>query len=177
MQAVRGRHIVLGIATALAFLLTACGATPGAVSTTPNGGDVILSVGQATVVPTPLFPQYTVGAWVSDPSPNLHDNITVYAVARQNPADMLTPPKAVVGAQVHFVIIGGKDQMVTTDGSGIAAWPTTAEGTPTQPTQIEVILLVSNQTLATSYTFYTILPTAYPFPTQGPVAPTATPHP
>ena len=165
---------IVGLGLMLCGVIAGCSTDAGVSST--GGSSVLLNVGSNQQSPTPPFPQFTVGAWVSTPSPNLHDNITIYAVIRKHPADMSGPPTApAVGtAQVQFSSIGVKDQTVPTDGSGIAAWQTSADGTPTQPQLIAVTAVVGGQKVAQTYTFYTILPATYPFPTEPPTTPSPT---
>ncbi len=161
----------IGEALSLCLLLIVAGCSAAASTpATSSSGGVLYSVGGGNITPTPVFPTYTVGAWVSNPSPSLHDNITIYAVVRKQPTDMTQPPTAPAGAQVNFSIIGVRNQTVGTDPSGYAAFQTTADGNPLQPQQIYVTVSIGNQQVASTYTFYTILPTQYPFPTEPPQA-------
>ena len=162
------RALLLALSMGLvAILVSACslggsGGSGGSSSTTNNNsGDFIIS--QNNISPIPTFPPVTIGAWMSNMTPTLGDTITLYALVRNQPADMKSASQPAVGVSVSAAgNIGSAAQQQTTDADGLAKFTFQASGTPGQPQVITVI----TQGVSTN-TFYTILPTA-PQPTTTP---------
>src|SRR5271165_6172396 len=141
------RRTGLLLVTALIFttILVGCAADSAPAASGSGSGGVVIISNNATVVPTPTLPPYTIGAWVSNPSPTLNDTITVYAIVRRQPSNLATPPTPPnPPVSVTFSSNFFKAQTVQTDVSGIAAASIVAGGTPTQPVEIDVKATIGN---------------------------------
>ncbi|HEV7126229.1 MAG TPA: hypothetical protein VGN32_02170 [Ktedonobacterales bacterium] len=175
----------LGIlATALgviALSLAACTANPisssggnapsGLTFTTPD-------TSQFTA--TPGFPTFTVGAWVSNFSPNVNDTITIYVLCRVQDPTMQTasqPPSQAV--QIKVVLQGpiGATLAGATDTDGIAAIPYTLNDPFVgQPVNVFVTATYKGQAFY-AQTFFTAAPYTPPTATTQPTVASNTPTP
>jgi hypothetical protein len=126
MQAKRIGLLAMAL-TLLVMLLAAC--TAGPVAVTPNGGGGNLTFqtpDAAQNTATPTFPPFTVGAWVSNYSPNINDSITIYVICRVQDPTMATPPHPPApGLQVRVILFGPINATLpgSTGADGIAAIP------------------------------------------------------
>jgi hypothetical protein len=165
---------VFALAAAV-LLLTACSAAP-ATNGTNNGSSNPPSL-LLNITPTPTFNPVTIGAWTSNQSPQLNDIITLYALIRVQVADMTrpaTPPQTPATVTFSFSGgFGGTAVSAQTDTDGLAAYTMAAQGQPAVPVTVTATAAVNGLSL-TTYTFYTILPTAPPSVTPT-ASPSATP--
>jgi hypothetical protein len=110
----------------LATSLVACSAA-GAVPSNNGPNDIVFTTPDTSkYTPTPQFPPFTVGAWVSNFSPNINDNITIYVICRVQDASMQTPsrpPSSTVN--VNVILTGPINDSLNgkTGPDGIAAIP------------------------------------------------------
>jgi hypothetical protein len=153
---------------ALAVFLAGCtlGGAPPTVSTTANG-IILINGDQAT---PPPFPVFTIGAWISDMSPQKGDDDHLYVLARIHDPNMVNAPTPAQGVSITAYI---DNSQVThqTDSAGYAVFDFPANGTPTQPDVVNVTASYQGQIYQTD-TFYTVLPVITPqaTPTGGPTA-------
>lgn len=130
--------------------------------------------------PTPTFPVFTIGAWVSNYSPNTNDTVTIYVICRVQDPTMQTPstpPPTAVHVRVAVDPLGA---VLTgdTDKDGIAAISYTYnDPNAGQPVDITVTASYNGHPYI-ARTFFTpgitIVPTATP-KSGGTPGPTATP--
>lgn len=169
----------------LTFSLAACAINP---ISNPGGAanDItFVTPDAAQYTPTPKYPAFTIGAWVSDYSPSTTETITIYAILRvQDPAMQAPaqppPPqgvRVVIGPPVNANLQGTSGQ------DGIVAVPYNLnDSTVGQPVDIYVTASWKGQ-LYTARTFFTPAPSTPPTPTPQPTqsggqsspTPTATP--
>jgi hypothetical protein len=119
---------LLAMALALmVMLLAACSAGPVAISPNVGGGNLTFQTPDAAQnTATPTFPLFTVGAWVSNYSPNINDSITIYVICRVQDPTMATPPHPPApGLQVRVILSGPINASLNgpTGTDGIAAIP------------------------------------------------------
>ncbi len=154
-------------ALAAATLISACSNPVGSSATTNggNGGVVVINVNNVTS-PTPTFNPVTLGAWVSNMTPQQGDNITVYAFVRVQDPTMQGPSKPPQNLVTVTFNVNGTNGTAQTDSDGLAAYHTKATGQPTVPVVIVVTATVNGLPIH-AQTFYTILPTAPPGVTPG----------
>ena len=165
--------LALGLVSMMVFLV-GCSLTGNAPVNTTNTNGIVLSSG-ANATPPP-FPPFTIGAWVSNQTPQKGDKDHLYVLARIQPADMQSPASPAVNQGVTAVI-DGVSQSLPTDSDGFAKFDFDANASPTKPSVINVYATYQNVQYATT-TFYTVLPeitvtpspsgTVTPTPTKGP---------
>lgn len=158
--------IALGI---IATSLVAC-QTPS--SATSGGSNAILIPTQnaASVTPTPKFPQFTIGAWPSDFSPDLNGTITIYIVCRVQDQSMKGPSQPPPAGQTVTVNIGPPisgqyTKQTTADGYAVVTFAYN-DPNPGQPVIVSVSTVWNNVNYK-AQTFFTPGPTVRPTPTQG----------
>lgn len=173
------------VATGLAMLaiaLAACAGSPISPSSNSPNNITFITPDASQYTATPIYPAFTIGAWVSNYSPNTVDTITIYAILRVQDPTMRTPAQPPPSQSVH-VVIGppvNTNLSGTSDADGIAAIPFNLNDSSVgQPVDIYVTTNWKGQ-LYTARTFFTpspsTPPTATPQPTQGSGGtPTATP--
>jgi hypothetical protein len=130
----------------------------------------------AQASPTPSFPPFTIGAWVSNYSPNQNDTVTIYVLCRVQDPTMQTPsvpPPTPVHVRVALDQLGAVLEG-DTDKDGIAAISYTFNDPNTgQPVDITVTASYQGHPYI-ARTFFTpginIVPTATPGGTPGPTA-------
>jgi len=115
--------------TALALMavaLVAC--TAGPIGSSPNSPSSLTfqtpDITQYTATPT--FPMFTVGAWVSNYSPNVNDVVTIYVICRVQDPSMQTPSHPPPpGLLVRAILVGPISAQLNgnTGVDGIAAIP------------------------------------------------------
>jgi hypothetical protein len=175
------RFFPLALALGAVVLFSACSAS---VANDPGSGQptIALHTPAANLTPTPTAPPETIGAFVSNPSPNVNDNISIYVIFHI--AANGGTPRGVSGASVslffHYAQSGGA---VSSLNSQVGAQQTTPDGwagfsitftglTPQSPIDIDVTVSYQNQTYAKQVaTFFTPLiptPTASPSPSPTP---------
>jgi len=159
------------IATALGLMALALAACAGNPINTPSSApnDITFTTPDVSqYTPTPQYPPFTIGAWVSNYSPNTNDTITIYAILRVQDLTMRTPAQPPPPQSVH-VVIGppvNTNLSGTTDQDGIVAIVFNVnDQTVGQPVDVYVTTSWKGQ-LYTARTFFTPSPSA---------APTATP--
>ena len=112
--------------TILAASLAACSAAGGNQPSNGSGNIVFSTPDTSQYTPTPQFPPFTIGAWVSNYSPNINDNITIYVICRVQDPSMQTPSRPPSSPVNVTVILSGpiNDTLSGTTGAdGIAAIP------------------------------------------------------
>lgn len=175
MEAPAKRFALLAVACALISVLFVACATPS-TPVTPNsdsGGGV--NVFRTPGVPTPPtpFPEFTIGAWPSNYSPNNNDNITIYVLCKVQDPQMRSQPQPAKGLNVTIFPDGMNSVSGVTDNSGLAAIPLTIND-PNSGTPVTVTVRASwNNKSYTNYTFFTPAPTT--MPTATPKAGSGTP--
>jgi hypothetical protein len=113
-------------ATLLATALAACSAAGAAPLNNGPNSFVFSTPDTSQYTPTPQFPPFTIGAWVSNFSPNISDNITIYVICRVQDPSMQTPSRPPSSPVSVNVILSGpiNDTLSGTTGAdGIAAIP------------------------------------------------------
>jgi hypothetical protein len=188
MEAPAKRFALLAVACALiAVVFVACAAPTAAVTpntNTGNGNGVnVFRTPSAPTPPTP-FPEFTVGAWPSNYSPNNNDNITIYVLCKIQDPQMQKMPEPAKGITVTVSPDGMNSVTGVTDNSGLAAIPLTIND-PNSGVPVTVTVTASyNNKVYQNHTFFTPSPTAKPTPTskpggggggRGTPTPTATP--
>lgn len=126
----QARHFALLVATLalMAVSLAACGGAGNAFSSSASNGVPFSTPDSSQDTPTPQFPVFTIGAWVSNYSPNVNDSITIYVICRVQDPTMQTaskpPPQPI---SVRVVLSGPINDTLTgtTGADGIAALPYT----------------------------------------------------
>ncbi len=168
IQARRFALLVTAV-TILTTSLVACSA--GATDQNNNvPSDITFTTPDASqYTPTPGFPPFTVGAWVSNYSPGITDNITIYVICRVQDASMQTPSRPPSQPVSVTVILSGPINGTlsgSTGSDGIAAIPYTVNDPYVgQPVDITA-KAYWNGSAYYARTFFTAAPW---------VAPTATP--
>lgn len=153
---------------AVSLFLAGCstGSAPPPGSTADNG-IIVINGDQAT---PPPFSVFTIGAWISDMSPQKGQADRLYVLARIHDPTMVKAPTPATGISVT-AFIDGTQVTHQTDSAGYAVFDFTANGTPTQPDVVTVTATYQQQTYQTN-TFYTVLPVITP---QATPKATATP--
>jgi hypothetical protein len=177
------RHLALLVtaATMLATSLAACAAAGGGIGPSSNGSNAITFTTPDTsqFTPTPGFPPFTIGAWVSNYSPNISDNITIYVICRVQDQTMQTashPPSQPVSVSV--ILSGPINDTLsgTTGADGIAAIPYTVNDPYVgQPVDITANAVWQGQTYS-ARSFFTAAPGTAPTATSA-SGPTPSPTP
>jgi hypothetical protein len=172
---------LLALAVSAVVLFSACSAS---LANDPGSGQtpIALHTPLANLTPTPTSPPETIGAFPSNPSPNVNDNIIIYVIFHISSNG--GPPRGVAGASVSLYFYyaqGGRaeaqlnsqmhPQQTTPDGW--AAFPLTFTGlTPQSPIDVDVTVSYNGQTyakqVATSFTPLIPTPTVSPSPSPGP---------
>ncbi|MGZ3599438.1 MAG: hypothetical protein ACXWQ5_06955 [Ktedonobacterales bacterium] len=186
MEAPAKRYALLAVACALiAVVFVACAAPATAVTpNTDTGGGNGVNVFRTPSAPTPPtpFPEFTIGAWPSNYSPNNNDNITIYVLCKIQDPQMQKMPQPAANVTVTVSPDGMNSVPGQTDNSGLAAVPLTIND-PNSGVPVTVTVSATYKgKLYTNYTFFTPSPTAKPTPTakpggggHGTPTPTATP--
>lgn len=178
----RARRFALLLA-AFAFLsvtLVACqvtGANTGG-SGNANQGLSFTTPNPANQTPTPLFPDFTIGAWPSNYSPQALDNITIYVLCRVQPHDMSSPATAPSPLTVTVQLGQPINQTFTgrTDANGLAAIQISfSDPKPGTPVTVTVYAQYNGKPY-TNTTFFTPGATAKPSPSPS-RTPTGAPKP
>lgn len=183
----RSHLFLLAFAAGVVLLFSACSAAlandPGSANPT-----IALHTPAANLTPTPTAPPWTIGAFASNPTPNVNDNITIYVIFHISANG--GPPRGVQGASVNLYFRyaqgGGGVASLNSQGGGQsttpdgwAAFPITFTGlTPQSPINVDVTVSYQGQTYSKpGATFFTpIIPTTTVSPTPSPV-PTKNPGP
>lgn len=184
MEAPAKRFALLAVACALiAVVFVAC-ATPSTPVTpkTDAGGGNGVNVFRTPSAPTPPtpFPEFTIGAWPSNYSPNNNDNITIYVYCKAQDPQMQKPPTPAANVTVTVSPEGMNSVSRQTDQSGLAAIPLSINDPNSGVPVTVVVSAMWKGKLYTNYTFFTPSPTAKPTATPkngggGTPSPTATP--
>jgi hypothetical protein len=168
-QAKRIGLLVLALAF-MATVLVACTGGPVAVNPNAGGGNLTFQTPDtAQNTATPTFPPFTVGAWVSNYSPNINDSITIYVICRvQDTANMTNPPHPPApGLKVSLILSGPINASLdgSTGADGIAAIPYVVNDPYVgQPVTIVVHVTYGGQTYRAA-TFFTSGPSTPNTPT------------
>lgn len=169
MSRYQGRRIALVVAllAALGAFVSACAApTPTASNTQGGAGIVISTPNGADQSPTPTFPDFTVGAWPSNFSPNPNDTITIYVLCRTHDKSMNIPAQPAAGVSVTVAVDGGGVYSGSTDAQGLAAIQITLkDATPGKPVRVYIRATGPGGKTYNAETFYTAAPAAAPSPT------------
>ncbi len=176
----RARRFALLVA-AIAILMTslaACSAGGGGDQSNNVPSDITFTTPDAAqYTPTPEFPPFTIGAWVSNYSPNITDSITIYVICRVQDPSMQTPSRPPSQPLSVTVILSGpiNDTLSGTTGTdGIAAIPYTVNDPYVgQPVDVTAKAVWSGSTYY-ARSFFTSAPWTPPTATP-PGGPTPTP--
>lgn len=171
------RALLLALAAcAVALLFSACSAS---LVKDPGSGDlpIALHTPAVNLTPTPTSPPATIGAFPSNPSPQVNDNITIYVIFHISINGGI--PRGVPGASVslsfHFYNgtpvsqLNGQGGSQQTTQDGWAAFPLTYTGLqPQTPVIVDVSVDYQGKTYTKSQaTFFTPLAVT-PTPTKKP---------
>jgi hypothetical protein len=182
IQAKRMALLVSALAIMAVSLAACSGAVGNPIGNVPSDINFI-TPDAAQYTATPTFPPFTIGAWPSNPSPNVNDNITIYVICRVQDPAMLNPPMppsnpvnvtVILDGPIHDTLHG------TTDADGMAAIPYVVNDPYVgQPVDITVTATYQNRSYI-ARTFFTsgvsTPPTATPKPGTTPATtPTSTP--
>jgi len=170
------RIFLLALGALMAVLVSACSAS---LVNDPGSGQptIALHTPPANLTPTPTAPPYTIGAFASNPTPNVNDSLTIYVIFHVNDGGTA---RGAAGASVNlnFHIYNGTPviqlnglvgaQQTTPDGW--AAFPITYTGlTSQQPVLVDVTVSYQGQQIlkrnAAFFTPVQVSPT--PSPTTG----------
>lgn len=155
------------IALCLVAFVASCSnaALPG--SSSNQGNDRVYNVVSPTSA-VPTFPPVTIGAWVSNPSPQTGDIFTIYVMVRVQDAKMTGPSKPPNGS-VQVSIQGNNVPAATasTNSNGVASFSVKATAPPTEPQTVIVKATVNGATYD-ARTNFTVIPNTYPWPTPPP---------
>ena len=176
------KPFLLALAVGAVVIISACSAS---VANDPNGQPTIaLHTPAANLTPTPTSPPETIGAFTSNPSPNVNDNITIYVIFHISANG--GSPRGVAGASVslffHYAQGGAP---VAALNSQVGAQQTTPDGwagfsitftglTPQSPIDVDVTVSYQGQNYAKAVaTFFTpLIPTPTVSPSPSPTPPT-----
>jgi hypothetical protein len=157
----------------ISVVLVAC-QTPSTptVSQPGSGGgvNVFHTPNAALDTPTPTFPPFTIGAWMSNFSPASSDTITIYVLCKVQDQSFNGPARPAVGQGVTIAIGPPINQSngVTTDGSGLGAWTLKINDKQTGvPVQVTVSTTYKGQAYTRS-TFFTPAPVGGKTPSPNP---------
>jgi hypothetical protein len=118
--------VLLAALTLMTMALVACTAGPVGSSPSSSGDLTFQTPDLSQLTATPTFPVFTVGAWVSNYSPNANDVITIYVICRVQDQSMKVPssPPA-AGLPVQVILSGPISASLsgTTSSDGIVAIP------------------------------------------------------
>ena len=173
--------ILAGALSVLSLALVACqaSAVSGSGGGASTGSGFTFTTPGANVSPTPTFPQFTIGAWPSNYSPNNPDTITIYVICRTQDQSMQTPAQPPNPPATVSILIGApinQSATVTTGPDGIATTQVAfSDPQPGIPVIVTVTSTYNNATYS-NQTFFTPGATFTPTPTPGPKkTPIATP--
>ena len=155
--------------------LAACSVGPAVQPLNQTGDSNFVTPDAAQLTPTPTFPPFTVGAWVSNYSPNPIDNITIYVLCRVQDTTMQGPPTPPTTPLGITVSLSGEDGSPvnatlqgTTGADGIAAIPYAVNDPAVgKPVDIQVSVNYQNATYI-ARTFFTPGVTLTPTPSGTP---------
>lgn len=156
--------------TILSLALVACsaGVVPNPVANSGSLNYTFTTPNPAQYTATPTFPPFTIGAWPSNYSPNVNDNITIYVIVRVQDKTMQTPPKPPSTPVTVSVELSGPINASlsgTTSADGIAAVPYVVNDPYVgQPVLVTVTANYQGQTYVAT-TFFTAGPGTPPTPT------------
>jgi hypothetical protein len=171
----RGRWVSAIGCLLIVFLASCASGNAPTLVTTSSGTNGLANGTDPNAPPTPPpFPAFTVGAWVSNMSPEKGEQDRVYVLTRTHDASMTTaskPPPA--GSVAVTVVIDGVSQRGTTDQTGYAYFDFPANAQPTKPSVILVTAFYQGKPYQTT-TFYAVLPDLKGSPPPG-ATPTAHP--
>ena len=173
------RFALLAVACALISVVFVACATPTAVVTPNNDSGNGVNAFRTPSAPTPPtpFPEFTIGAWPSNYSPNNNDNITIYVLCKIQDPQMAKMPVPAVGYTVTVSPDGMNSVSGTTDSSGLAAIPLSIND-PNSGTPVTVVVSATYKgKLYQNYTFFTPAPTTMPTATPAKGAGSGTPTP
>lgn len=181
------QFLLLALAASVVVLFSACSAS---LANDPGTGQptIALHTPAANLTPTPTAPPWTIGAWSSNPSPGVNDNIVIYVIFHVSSNG--GTPRGVQGASVnlffHFPNGGPVAQLNSQGGAqqttpdGWAAFPITYTGlTAQQPIQVDVTVSYKGQNYAKAgATFFTpLIPTPTVTPSPSPTKKSGPPGP
>lgn len=181
-MALRAKHLGI-LAAALVVIglaLAACTSNPlAAGASNAPSGLTFITPDTSQYTATPGFASFTVGAWVSNFSPNINDTITIYVLCRIQDTTMQTasqPPSTSIPIKVVLQGPIGATLSGATDADGIAAIPYTLNDPFVgQPVNVFVTAIYKNQAFY-AQTFFTAAPNTPPTATpQATPKSTATP--
>jgi hypothetical protein len=118
--------LLLAALTLLSVALVACsaGVVPNPIANNSQNDLTFSTPNPAQNTPTPTFPDFTIGAWPSNYSPNVNDTITIYVICRVQDRTMQTaprPPSSAVGVTAQLTGPINNTLHGTTGADGIAA--------------------------------------------------------
>ncbi|HEU5330115.1 MAG TPA: hypothetical protein VFU78_18645 [Thermomicrobiales bacterium] len=167
----------------ISVVLVACQSpsTPTGTQQGPGGVNVFHTPNPALDTPTPTFPPFTIGAWMSNFSPATKDTITIYVLCKIQDQAFTGPSQPAVGQTVTISIGPPINQAnaVKTDSSGLGAWPLQINDNQAGvPVQVTVSTSYKGQSYSAS-TFFTPSPGGNATPTKGPkgTPPSGSPQP
>lgn len=171
MMTIQAKRVALLLVTVccLSVSLVACSAGQLQAPTIPNtnsGGYAFTTPNPSSFTPTPTFPVFTIGAWVSNYAPSPSDTITIYVVCKIQDQTMQTAGGPAPSIPITVLVGDPLDQTLNgkTDNVGLAAISYTFNDPSIgQPVVVTVSANYNNQTY-TNHTFFT------PGATQSPQA-------
>src|SRR5262249_44544972 len=100
-RSMKKQHLfLLVLATGAVVLFSACSASL-ANDPTSEQPTIALHTPNADLTPTPTAPPWTIGAYASNPTPNVTDSITIYVIFHYSTNG--GTPRGVQGASVNLV--------------------------------------------------------------------------
>lgn len=166
----------------ISIVLVACQSpsAPTGAQQGPGGVNVFHTPNPALDTPTPTFPPFTIGAWMSNYSPATKDTITIYVLCKIQDQAFTGPPRPAAGQGVTISIGPPINQAngVTTDGSGLGAWTLQINDNQAGvPVQVTVSTSYKGQSYSAA-TFFTPAPGGNATPTGNPSGtPSGSPQP
>jgi hypothetical protein len=172
MMTIQAKRVALLLVAlgSLALSLVACAAGPLQPPTIANnnaGGYAFTTPNPSSFTPTPTFPVFTIGAWVSNYAPSPSDTVTIYVVCKVQDQTMQTAGSPAPSIPITVLVGDPLDQSLSgkTDNVGLAAISYTFNDPSIgQPVVVTVSANYNNQTY-TNHTFFTPGATQAPQPT------------
>jgi len=164
--------LMLVAVSLISVVLVACQtpSTPTVAQGGPGGVNVFHTPNAALDTPTPTFPPFTIGAWMSNFSPAANDTITIYVLCKIQDQTFHGPARPAAGQPVTITIGPPINQAntVTADSSGLGAWTLKINDKQSGvPVQVTVSTTYKGQAYTRS-TFFTPAPGGKASPSPNP---------